>query len=73
MPTVADWALLAYPEADYRREVFTAWDAAVERAVTETGRVEDCTSDPTYESLSCHSRMNRRRPGQPPPAPDPGG
>lgn len=55
---MADWALLAYPEADYRREVFTAWDAAVERAVTETGRVEDCTSDPTYGVFTCHADNN---------------
>ncbi|NCA71204.1 MAG: PAS domain S-box protein [Sphingobacteriia bacterium] len=40
IPTAADWARLAYPDLGYRREVFAAWDAAVERAVTETGCVE---------------------------------
>ena len=40
IPTVAHWSRLAYPDENYRREIFTRWDAAVERAVTETGSVE---------------------------------
>ncbi|NEX17341.1 MAG: hypothetical protein C1943_12090 [Halochromatium sp.] len=40
IPTVAHWSQLAYPDENYRREIFTSWDAAVERAVTETGSVE---------------------------------
>ena len=38
--TTADWARRAYPDEAYRREGFAAWDAAVARAVAETGRVE---------------------------------
>ncbi len=40
IPTVGDWAVKAYPEEAYRRETFTAWDAAVAKARAETGRVE---------------------------------
>ncbi|WP_296704618.1 sensor domain-containing diguanylate cyclase [Thiocapsa sp. UBA6158] len=40
IPTVEQWAHQAYPDAGYRREVFEIWDAAVARAVHETGQVE---------------------------------
>lgn len=40
IPTVGDWAVQAYPDERYRREVFAAWDAAVAKARAETGRVE---------------------------------
>ena len=40
IPTVADWAVRAYPDPAYRAEVFTLWDAAVNRAIEEQGRVE---------------------------------
>jgi PAS domain S-box-containing protein len=40
IPTVADWAARAYPDAAYRREVFDEWDAAVARASQEEGLVE---------------------------------
>jgi PAS domain-containing protein len=39
IPTVADWARLAYPDEAYRREVFRIWDAAVEKAVQTHGSV----------------------------------
>jgi len=32
IPTVAAWALQAYPDPAYRRDVFKHWDAAVGRA-----------------------------------------
>ncbi len=38
--TTADWARRAYPDEAYRREVFAVWDAAVARAIAETGSVE---------------------------------
>jgi PAS domain S-box-containing protein len=40
IPAVSAWALRAYPDPDYRREVFEVWDAAVDRARRERGRVE---------------------------------
>lgn len=40
IPTVADWARLAYPDEDYRRDTFLVWDAAVEKAVRTKGQVE---------------------------------
>jgi PAS domain S-box-containing protein len=40
IPTVADWATLAYPDPDYRREVFREWDAAVARAIRGKGTIE---------------------------------
>jgi diguanylate cyclase (GGDEF)-like protein len=40
IPTVAQWAHQACPDETYRREVFGIWDAAVARAVSETGQVE---------------------------------
>jgi signal transduction histidine kinase len=40
IPTVADWARLAYPDEAYRMETFREWDAAVENAVRTKGRVE---------------------------------
>ena len=40
IPTVGDWAVRAYPDPAYRAEVFTLWDAAVNRAIAEQGRVE---------------------------------
>jgi PAS domain S-box-containing protein len=40
IPTVGAWAAHAYPDERYRREVFSAWDAAVAKARAETGRVE---------------------------------
>ena len=40
IPTVADWAVRAYPDPAYRTEVFTLWDAAVARAIAAQGRVE---------------------------------
>ena len=38
--TVADWALKAYPDPDYRREVFRQWDAAVFPAIEQCGTVD---------------------------------
>ncbi len=40
IPTVADWALLAYPDDVYRREVFSVWDAALARAIETAGQIE---------------------------------
>ena len=40
MPTQADWARLAYPDENYREEVFARWDEAVARARREKGSVE---------------------------------
>lgn len=40
IPTVEQWAHQAYPDEAYRRAVFGIWDAAVARAVHETGQVE---------------------------------
>lgn len=40
VPTVARWAEKAYPDPDYRREVFREWDQAVFRAIEVKGRVE---------------------------------
>lgn len=40
IPTVQAWAERAYPDPKYRKEAFVQWDAAVERARRETGRVE---------------------------------
>ena len=40
IPTVADWAQRAYPDADYRTATFRVWDAAVARAVETKGSVE---------------------------------
>ena len=40
VPTVADWAEKAYPDPDYRREVFREWDQAVFRAIESKGCVE---------------------------------
>jgi PAS domain S-box-containing protein len=40
IPTVAEWAARAYPDAAYRREVFDDWDAAVVRASQREGLVE---------------------------------
>jgi diguanylate cyclase (GGDEF)-like protein/PAS domain S-box-containing protein len=40
IPTVADWLLLAYPDADYRQQSHAAWQRAVEHAVAESGQVK---------------------------------
>ena len=40
VPTVALWAEKAYPDPDYRREVFRDWDKAVFRAIETRGSVE---------------------------------
>ncbi|MBU3664753.1 MAG: PAS domain S-box protein [Chthoniobacterales bacterium] len=40
VPTVAAWAEKAYPDPDYRREVFRDWDEAVFRAIKTRGSVE---------------------------------
>jgi len=40
IPTVADWARLAYPDADYRSATFAWWDAALARAIAVQGQVE---------------------------------
>jgi PAS domain S-box-containing protein len=40
VPTVAAWAEKAYPDPDYRREVFGEWDQAVFRALQTRGTVE---------------------------------
>ncbi len=40
VPTVAAWAEKAYPDANYRREVFREWDEAVFRAIATKGSVE---------------------------------
>lgn len=40
LPTVAAWAERAYPDPDYRREVFREWDEAVFRAIETMGTVE---------------------------------
>lgn len=40
VPTVAAWAEKAYPDPDYRREVFRNWDQAVFRAIETRGGVE---------------------------------
>lgn len=37
IPTVADWARLAYPEEQYRHQSFAWWNAAIELAVTTDG------------------------------------
>lgn len=43
IPTVEAWAAKAYPDEDYRREVFAWWDAAVRRLVSgaSTGEVHE--------------------------------
>ncbi|MCX6959325.1 MAG: PAS domain-containing sensor histidine kinase [Verrucomicrobia bacterium] len=38
--TVADWAILAYPDETYRNEVFSKWNPARERAIKNRGAVE---------------------------------
>ncbi len=40
VPTVAAWAEKAYPDPDYRREVFRQWDQAAFRAIETKGRIE---------------------------------
>lgn len=40
IPTVAAWADKAYPDEDYRREVFGWWDAAVRRLVSGESKSE---------------------------------
>ena len=40
VPTVAAWAEKAYPDPDYRREVFGEWDQAVSRAIETKGSVQ---------------------------------
>ena len=40
IPTLTDWAILAYPDEDYRTETFDWWNAAVEKAVINKGNVE---------------------------------
>lgn len=40
IPTVAAWAIHAYPDATYRTAVFKVWNAAVARAIQSHGHVE---------------------------------
>ena len=40
IPTLADWSVRAYPDENYRREVFEQWNSALLRAIEEQGRVE---------------------------------
>ena len=40
IPTVPDWAELAYPDPVYRKTAFERWDAAVARARQHNGQVE---------------------------------
>ena len=40
IPTVADWARLAYPDTDYRSATFAWWDAALIGAIAAQGQVE---------------------------------
>lgn len=40
IPTEEDWARLAYPDAAYRKKVFTRWGKALESAARVRGRVE---------------------------------
>ena len=40
IPTVADWAMRAYPDASYRAEVMDWWYHAVEVAKQERGKIE---------------------------------
>lgn len=40
IPAQSDWARLAYPDENYRVEVFAKWDEAVARARLEKGSVE---------------------------------
>ncbi len=40
LPTMADWARLAYPDEAYRKKVFEQWDAAVRRAIDGDGNIE---------------------------------
>lgn len=40
VPTLEHWAERAYPDADYRREVFDSWNPAMERARANAGTIE---------------------------------
>lgn len=40
IPTVADWARLAYPDPTYREQSFAWWDATVAQAVSGDGLVQ---------------------------------
>ena len=40
IPSLADWATLAYPDPIYREEVMSWWFGAVERAKSERGNIE---------------------------------
>lgn len=52
IPTVEAWALQAYPDPAYRRDVFKHWDAAVGRARLQHGRVESLEFRVTCKSGS---------------------
>jgi len=52
IPTVESWALRAYPDISYRREVFTLWDSAVARACHNEGRVESVECRVTCKNSS---------------------
>ena len=49
VPTVVAWAEKAYPDPDYRREVFREWDQAVFRAIETMGRVESMEFEVTCQ------------------------
>ncbi|MEX8519649.1 MAG: transporter substrate-binding domain-containing protein [Leptothrix sp. (in: b-proteobacteria)] len=40
IPTLDDWWLCAYPDADYRLQVQQTWQAAIERSAGSHGRIE---------------------------------
>lgn len=40
IPTQEAWEVRAFPDPDYRREVFEQWDQAMERAMAQKGRIE---------------------------------
>ena len=40
IPTVPDWARLAYPDEDYRAATFAIWNAAVKKAASTGGSIE---------------------------------
>ena len=40
IPTVADWARLAYPDAADRAEAMASWDAAIAEATTGDGQID---------------------------------
>ncbi len=55
IPTVTEWAALAYPDPVYRREVFREWDAAVARAIGGKGTVESMEFEVVAKDGSRHN------------------